>query len=601
MQVLTNNGRSVAQFERDRPELTNFVKSEIVPLLDSGTCNKILVQAPVKSGKREMVEYIAMRDLAAVPTRFHVFVSSFHRVADESQRNELTKHNLTVFSLKGTKEVTKCHECMNTNLNQNRKIVLHIDECDFGSGNRQQLSRVYRAIRNNPLVTIIMYSATPQEVLFSGEVTSATDEDTEFQEMMDDFNLYGKAILYVPHETFCGPGKFLDAGLVTEATKFLDNNSLTIQGKSIIEGLKASCASGSRRNILKLRLSYNEGAGKSNKAIYQFINKVPYITELEGITILVDKDEKDVPNSDITLSQKIPWSSIAYWEDKQDRRPIILVVDQTCSRSTELACHNRLYAIHDFRPMVTFSTSSQALERVNHYIQRYGSFQPILVYGHKKTFEFSAGRISLVEYMEVAEWEKRKVDVRSGGGADTYKIRRSSGNHEIHPDYPNTMTEKQCDQILQQIGCFVKVSLSPRVSGDAYEEPVIKSKFYACNKDNFEERRDEFFRNNDDQIPDEIMTKYRRHRFRNPFIESERKGFIGGKYQGQLHNRWQVFDFTTQKNSEEGWRWDISLNSNPRLTICYDGDVLGIALRYSTGETIENNSLVTTNKSMYHR
>jgi hypothetical protein len=252
--------------------------------------------------------------------------------------------------------------------------------------------------------------------------------------------------------------------------------------------------------------------------------------------------------------------------------------------------------------MVTFSTSSQALERVNHYIERYGSFQEIRVYGHKKTFEYSAGRIDLNEYMEV-EWEKRKVDARSGGGANVYKIRRSSGNRENHPDYPNPMTEEQCDTILQEIGCFVKVELSPRVSGDACEETVIKSIFCACNKDNFDRVKHEIFRDNVDGIPDEIWTRYRGHRWINPFPASERHGIDAdtGRYKGQLHGRWEVFDFNRQKNSAEGWRWDISLNSNPRLTICYDGDVLGVAVRYSTGETIENNSLVTTNKSMYYR
>ena len=326
------------------------------------------------------------------------------------------------------------------------------------------------------------------------------------------------------------------------------------------------------------------------------------IRELDGITIQFDKSEKDVPSSDTTLSGKIMWSNKTYWNDKQDKRPIILVVDQTCSRSTELACHDRLYATHDFRQMVTFSTSSQAMERVNHYSGRYGSFQQIMIYGHKKTFEYSAGRITLTEYMAV-EWEKRKVDARSSGGANVYKIRRSSGDRENHPDYPNPMTEEQCDTILQEIGCFVKVELSPRVSGHAGEETEIVADFHPCNKDNFDQVKHEFFRDNVHQIPDEIIRQNRRHIWRNPFPASERFGIDAdtGRYKGQLHNRWKVFDFNEQKNSAEGWRWDISLNSNPRLTICYDGDVLGVAVRYSTGETVENNSLVTTNKSMYHR
>jgi hypothetical protein len=194
------------------------------------------------------------------------------------------------------------------------------------------------------------------------------------------------------------------------------------------------------------------------------------------------------------------------------------------------------------------------------------------------------------------EWEKRKVS-----NADVYRIRKSSGNRENHPDYPEPMTEEQCDKCLQEIGCFAKVALSPRVDGNACDEPVIISKFYACDRDTFDQAKDEFFRDNVDQINDELWTKYKNHRFQNPFVQSERHGPDAdtGRYKGQLHNRWEVFDFNTQKNSAEGWKWDISLNSNPRLTVCYDGNILGVAIRYSTGETVENNSISTTSKSMY--
>ena len=99
---------SVAIFETHRSPLTNFLKNRILPLLDSQECRRIVVRAPVKSGKREMVEYLAVRDQAHSPQRVHGFVSSFHRVADEEQRKELAIHNMRVFSLRNKKQAEEC-------------------------------------------------------------------------------------------------------------------------------------------------------------------------------------------------------------------------------------------------------------------------------------------------------------------------------------------------------------------------------------------------------------------------------------------------------------------------------------------------------------
>ena len=142
-----NNGWSVAQFETHRPRLTEFLNNQVIKLLDSNECRRILIEAPVKSGKREMVEYTAMRDAATNSIRVHAFISAFHRVADESQRGELEKHNLKIFSLTKKTDVNKCITWIQQMIG--KQIVLHIDECDFGSGTRQLLSKIYAMIHNN--------------------------------------------------------------------------------------------------------------------------------------------------------------------------------------------------------------------------------------------------------------------------------------------------------------------------------------------------------------------------------------------------------------------------------------------------------------------
>ena len=589
----SKNGWSITQFETYRPRLTNFLNTRVCPLLDSNECRRILIEAPVKSGKREMVEYLAKRDEAHNPTRVHAFISAFHRVADESQREELKNHNLKIFSLIKKPDVDKCLAWIQTNIDNQKEIALHIDECDYGSGTRQMLSRIYRSTNNQVRVTIIMFSATPQEVLFSGEIENPNEEDTEYQEMIDEIIHTGERIIYTPPESFCGPNRFLEAGLITEAIPFFYKTGATLslseQGRSIMTDLRAECASGSGRNIMMLRLSYSDigvarsGSVKNNKSIHQFLNGMHTIPELEGCLVYADKEEKAIPDVDGILLEKFQWSKQLFWDGKRVDRPIIVVIDQTCTRSTELACHDRLFALHDFRNKSTFSTSSQALERVNHYETRYnGGFQPIRVYGHKKTFELSARRITYETYLN-SEWIKKKVDVRRELGEAFYEIRRRIGEHDVHPLYPYPMTEEECVRSLQAIGCFAEVCVSPRVSGKICPVRVYACEFEPCTKDTFP------------ALKTRLEQRFN-HAFNNPFIRSEEEGLENGQYKGQLRG-WSVLDFETQVETQPGWGCTAD---TPRLTICYRGGVLGVAVRSDTGRTVERNTLVTFN-SMYKR
>ena len=578
---------SVAQFETYRPLLTDFLKGRIIPLLDAGECHRILIRAPVKSGKREMVEYLAIRDYAHNPTRIHAFVSAFHRVADESQRKELRNHNLHVFSLVSQARSMECLNWILEKIAERMQIVIHLDECDFASGDRQILSYLYSNIRDHPNVTTILYSATPQEVLFSGEI-----EEKEYQGMIDEMIHIGERIEYQPPLSFCGPAQFLDAELVKEATPFFEKNKhglrLTPQGVEIMTNLRASMHSG--RNILVLRLSYAEMGGtrsdrRDRKAIYHFLKGWETIPELSDCIILTDDKERDIPDS--VLTEKIQWSNRRYWIRQTKDVPIIVVIDQTSSRSTEWSCHDRIFALHDYRNSFVFSVLSQAQERVNHYMDRYGGFQPIRIYGHLKTFLLSAGRISYRNYLH-NEWTNKKVDIRTASSlgleGDFYVIRRTDGSKEIHPDYSKYYTEEESERILKELGCSDRIQVSARVKGGTKLVRVYDSEFYPCTKLNFD--RLKTLLEND--------SRFNGRKFQNPFTASEEQGLVDGKYKGYLRG-WDVFDYDTQVKTQVGW--GVATNS-VRLTICYQGDVLGIAVRYDTGRTEERN-LMEAYRSMY--
>jgi hypothetical protein len=114
---------SVADFENQRQHLTNFVKDSILPVLDNNT-ERIITRAPVKSGKREIAEYIAMRDKTTDKGhRVHAFLSAWHRKADAEQRVELEKHNLSVFPINSESNVKKFKDWLKEQLKKNVEII----------------------------------------------------------------------------------------------------------------------------------------------------------------------------------------------------------------------------------------------------------------------------------------------------------------------------------------------------------------------------------------------------------------------------------------------------------------------------------------------
>ena len=574
--------RSVDDFERDRAHLTTFVKHDILPLMEDEEIRRILIRAPVKSGKREIVEYIAKRDESRDPHRVHAFLSAWHRISDEEQRQELANHNMKVFSITSAKNKEECVKWIRAKLDQGKRIVLHLDECDFGTGSRQQLGTMYHEFRNHPMILFLLYSATPQEILFSGEVDAKEDES--FHAMVDDMIYFGKHVAYTPPEGYCGPGIFLDEGLVFDAKPFFschDGFRLSPQATNILNQLKESIKEHPERNVIVLRLSssdlYGQGERKEKKQIYQFLKGAGTCPELQGVRIIVDKSEKDVNGLKGIMTRNIRWSDSEYWNfDIPSGMPIIFVIDQTACRSTEFACHHRMFAYHDFRHVAVYTTVSQAQERVNHYEQKYGGFQRIQIYGHKKTFECSAGRINYAQYMTLP-WKKAKIDKRRSP-EERYEI-KSTSDGSLHPVHRIPFTSTQADETLQDLSSYTEVKISARVRGRIASVPMIGREFMECEPDQFGEK------------VVELKQRFGRS-FKNPFVASSKEGLEQGKWKGYIR-QWKVFQY----EEVETQIWGME-GTEVRLTICYQGDLLGLAVRYNTHQRREVDSL-TTWKSMY--
>lgn len=592
---------SVAIFERERVHLTTFVNQEIIPRLDDPVCQLLVVFAPVKSGKREIAEYAAMKDKSETPNRVHCFLTAWVRVADKDQRDEMALHNLKVFAINRKTEVEACKNWIRKMLNAGKTIVVHIDECDYGAGEKQILGEIYTYLKTKERIFKILYSATPEEVLFSGDMHNDGQ-----QELIDDMYMEAESVKYKPLSTYCGAEKFLDEGLVFEAMPFImegddDTIALSEQVKTILRECEAAMVAGSRRNIIIVRLTTKEGKQKEDKLFYKFTQIAHEFPELEPWDIIADKDDIDPSlKSDKIDLQKIEWSNQRYFRRINPEIPTLIIHDQTAGRSTEWACHDRVYATHDYRKTVQYNTVAQAQLRVAHYYDpsgrgKYKEFQPIRVYGNVATFQLAAGRITHDVFLNPV-WQKRKLrrtPDMSPDAEDLYEVRNKT-TRERHPSWPDALTMAAADIVLMELGCNKDMLLSARIAGNMMQVPVVATEFIPCDDDSWEEA----IENAKTVVLDNEFDHWNP---RNPFRESARlsHGIDGrcpesGLELGHIRGEYEVWDYASIKESPG---WGVT-DTTPRQIICYDGDELGVALCWRTGDVRTINRL-SAYKSMY--
>jgi hypothetical protein len=685
--VLTNPNKpwAVAQFQKYRNYMTEFVDSKIIPLIECQEYDirRVLIHGEVKSGKREIVEYIASRD-KGFRIREHVFISAFHRKADESQRRELEAHNLKVFSIISNESAKETLRYINNRVSQGIKIILHADECDYGTGLRQNLQIIYNSIKENINIFTILYSATPEEVLFSQDITQSEEDENLIRGIYEQ----GIRLYYVPPDTYCGAKKFLSEGLVENAYPFFKKENdvyvLSEQGKKIIADAKnnirisniekaeatylchkyknenniAEAEKNEKiskkkiRHVIVLRLTYKiyknsqRTSQRNNRSIEEFLNNSHLFPELADVNIIADKtDLSKYTNNNQNISyETVNWSNKNYWDNKNSDKLTMIVHEQTSTRSTEWEFHDRVFAIHDYRPSASYGTIAQAQLRVAHYSTKYGEFQPIRVYGHLKTFQLAAKEIEFSDYLN-DDWQKKPVTrdhwlvddsvkykhkndwvnalIIAHNQDDTYNlsfiqndlsitktnikksnIKKNSENKkfniintktgEIHPEYNEEYNNATAEKILKDdLGCYNKApEISSRVKGKSKIVLKIRSLFVKCDKNNIATEIDRHIKNNMD-LPQTV----REHNFNvsmyfNNYIvceDGERR------YKGILRHEIKIYTYEYIKEQ----RWGFSLSNNaPRLTVCYNGDVLGVCLRYVTGEREEVNNL-SSYLSMY--
>lgn len=343
-----------AWFEQNRPEIQAFVtdvKSEIA----SGN-RHILAKAPVKSGKRELVEYMAV----AMPECRVKYITSLNRIDVKNQKEELEKYDIATHLTSGSEAVAAAITDVRVSLSAGRVVVICFDECDYGSGSRQKMARLYSEFINDPRVIKIYFSATAHETEASNLITRA------------DFVVK----TYTPPPTYCGAKYFIDAGLVFAPKAFFENDMGTVTVTAHgIKVLQESITSDRHIGVVRTTRSIPTVLFKNRDVRMALELKLRSANPEGKPWQIVPVDQKDSHD----------------WENPVTRRGYVLdpennylfVIMQTCTRGTDLkGWHHKLAFWHDERKKekVNLNTMIQAILRPCHYTTSYGGPQRIRLY-----------------------------------------------------------------------------------------------------------------------------------------------------------------------------------------------------------------------------
>ena len=353
-------------FKKNRKEQYEYINN-IVSKTDF--TKHLIINAPVKSGKRIMVEISSLLERGK-----HIFLTALHRKADESQREELRQYNIIVHSINNQKKLHECIKDIKKEVKKNERIIIHFDECDFGVGKFQLLSSVYKVCLEYPNIQIRKFSATPE----------VAQQDFKNIESFKN-NCIMLQPTFQPHSSYFGIKKYLEEGRFQEAEDFITVNNgnpeLSEQAKNLLQELKDS---DDKKNIGIVRLAGTIIINEKRQQKYDVLKDI-FAKEI--------KEKYSIRCKFVsTKDDKIDWDDEEFWGDHNPERRYLYIICQVAGRSTEWKCHPYLKWYHCKRTDSTpVSTQIQDQERVNHYkTSQYNNDNEIKLYGNKDIAEYSS-------------------------------------------------------------------------------------------------------------------------------------------------------------------------------------------------------------------
>lgn len=382
---------SMEEWKATMPELYAFIVDKVDP---SVKANKMtIVQAPVKSGKRKMVECLASYTTPVGESPVvHFFASSFVRRADDEQREELHAYlrGGDVLMINSDGRTGIAIDRIKRKVEEGYRVILHFDELDYGSHYESLMSRLYYYFQNQQVVKYILYSATVEEAVAHKQVVSEESYPCEM-------------IQFTPPSSFCGPRWFLERNLVHDCELPFDKESGTF-GRQFLDQI--------------VRYRHEIRTTETNRRIV--VVRVPDLRAVKGVASTFPPELTTTPDFCIAINyassvtelrdMEIMWGDYGWWKSQIERLRRdslwIIFLEDTSTRSTDWFLHPWLRAYFDYHSETScVNTRIQSGERVNFYKNKRfgpehknvynGEEHRIDVFASVKVFQYSAGLIGV--------------------------------------------------------------------------------------------------------------------------------------------------------------------------------------------------------------
>ena len=375
-----------------------------------------IISAPPKSGKSEypICEKLVRLEANNRTSVKVAFLSSLQRADCHDQHALYKKCDIDAFfgrgggGVNGLRDFSKAFRKW---LKEYKMIVVYIDESDYGTGEKQLMRDCFELInaeRKNPIVLARYLSATNQEALYS----------TIFQT--------GDYVSLKPEipTSYRGAKWFLDNSLVYESEPFFDEDdtgnptSVSVQGKKLLADW-LSCWKRDKKPFAVLRAKSHYSTMNRDREYYQ---KILDPNENFHIQYVDAKNRFFWGDYDVR-----PEETVASWKGAVlEEKPTLIVMNETCTRSTKVGFHPLIYFWHDNPTRdATYSTLAQALGRVFHYDYFPTNYWTnpsvtIKVYGHVPTMKLLAGEIEEADFKSVSG---RELSQRISQEAQSQEVR----------------------------------------------------------------------------------------------------------------------------------------------------------------------------------
>ena len=401
----------VEELKKERPEqyeIANRCVESLTSELDDGTVGKnCSVKAEEKTGKRVIMEFIHLITiinhfcgvLTSKSPPKSVYVTALNRKDTKDQFRE-QQDDFGILSIVATCAAELIGEIIKLlrDPSHDGVIYIHLDECDYGTGDGQSLSKLWNAEelnlpKNKNRIKYVTYSATPEELEYSRTGKS---------------NLWD-IHTFIPSKDYIGAQWYLDNDLVFKPEVFFDGVSdFSKQGIKLIKEVNENCSS---RKDLSQRMRNVIVVRDTGKGHLNLIRQAQ--SSLEGkysceIHIFDQSNGFD-------WGEAIPWAKLGRTErldenlmnDGYNFKATVIFISQICTRSTELCPlgHRKIAIWHDARMLddkKAYNTISQAIGRVKHYTQPGQQTNRIKLYCDIKVLKKTVGLLEDNEGIKVS-------------------------------------------------------------------------------------------------------------------------------------------------------------------------------------------------------